>query len=383
MTMKKLALVWVGAALLAGCDIPPNYVDKADLDNAFGQSRLKTLCRGMEMTDDDTRESATKLLRKVEGNDAFVKECLCGHIKLETGKWDKSVGKGMDGEKRDELVACFLDVLNDPALPNRAEAIPQVAKMPAPSAKKALADLAVGTSAKPEDRVMAIKALKGFKEYEAQMLGLMADPEGSIRAAAATALSGSKDPAVVAAMVKAYSDDRDGAVRANALASLKAADVPEADAMLCKAMMDDPAPEVRANAIASFKGTKKDAVIECLRKKAMKEETDATVRTALLNTLKSSPHEGSAKILCDAIPFWMRTYVKEDIPDKIPGTDIITAQNDRDFEKSYACLQKAYASSGGYSCYAKMYVGWWFRQVGGSGYVPKCPGYESEEFNGK
>jgi len=92
---------------------------------------------------------------------------------------------------------------------------------------------------------------------------------------------------------------------------------------------------------------------------------------------------GVAKILCDAIPFWLRTYNKEDIPDKIPGTDIIGAQNDRDFENSYACLQKAYAKSSGYSCFAKMYAGWWFRQVGGSAYVPKCPGYENEDYSGK
>jgi hypothetical protein len=30
-----------------------------------------------------------------------------------------------------------------------------------------------------------------------------------------------------------------------------------------------------------------------------------------------------------------------------------------------------------------MYAGWWFRQVGGSAYVPKCPGYENEDYSGK
>jgi hypothetical protein len=135
--------------------------------------------------------------------------------------------------------------------------------------------------------------------------------------------------------------------------------------------------------VLSFKGTKKDEEIECLRKRAMTEEKDIGVRTAILTTLKSSPSPGAAKILCDAIPFWLRTYNKEDIPDKVPGTDIIGAQNDRDFENSYACLQKAYANSSGYSCFAKMYAGWWFRQVGGSAYVPKCPGYEDEKYSGK
>ena len=224
---------------------------------------------------------------------------------------------------------------------------------------------------------------QGFVDYQAQLLALMNDPDGAVRAAAAAALGNNKDPAVVAAMVKAYESDPEGAVRANALQSLKAADVPESEAMLCKAMMEDAAPEVRANAVLSFKGTKKDSAIACLSKRAMTEEKDPNVRTALLTTLKSSPSPGAAKILCDAIPFWLRTYNKEDIPDKIPGTDIIGAQNDRDFENSYKCLQKAYANSSGYSCFAKMYAGWWFRQVGGSAYVPKCPGYENEDYSGK
>jgi hypothetical protein len=373
----------LAAVGLSGCDIAPNYVESHDVDTAFGQGRLNTVCRGLEMTKPETREHTAETLRKVEGNDQFVKDCLCTHVKTKDGKWDEAVGKGMSGEKRDDLVACFTAAMMDPALPNRDVAIAQVAKMPAPGAKKALAELATTPSMKTEDRVAAIRTLKGFTEYQTQLLSLMADGDGAVRAAAAASLSNNKDPAVVAAMVKAYQEDPEGAVRANALQSLKAADVPESDEMLCKAMMEDAAPEVRANAILGFKGTKKDSVIECLRKRAMTEETNPNVRTALLTTLKSSPSPGAAKILCDAIPFWLRTYNKEDIPDKIPGTDIIGAQNDRDFENSYACLQKAYANSSGYSCFAKMYAGWWFRQVGGTAYVPKCPGYENEDYSGK
>ena len=368
---------------LSGCDIAPNYVDSHDVDTAFGQNRLKTVCRGLDMTKPETRTHTAETLRKVEGSDAFVQQCLCDHVKTADGKWDEAVGKGMSGEKRDAVVACFLTAVADPALPNRDVAIAQVAKMPAPAARRALADLMTNASMKSEDRVTAIRALKGFVDYQAQLLALMNDPDGAVRAAATAALGNNKDPAVVAAMVKAYESDPEGAVRANALQSLKAAEVPEAEAMLCKAMMDDAAPEVRANAVLSFKGTKKDSAIECLRKRALTEEKDPNVRTALLTTLKSSPSPGAAKILCDAIPFWLRTYNKEDIPDKIPGTDIIGAQNDRDFENSYACLQKAYANSSGYSCFAKMYAGWWFRQVGGSAYVPKCPGYENEDYSGK
>ena len=99
----------------------------------------------------------------------------------------------------------------------------------------------------------------------------------------------------------------------------------------------------------------------------------------LLKVLKSSPSDKAAMTLCDAIPFWMRTYVVKDIPEKTPGTGIIKAQNDRDWDRTYECLDKALRQSSGYSCYARMYVAGWFKIVGGSAFVPKCPGYEDKE----
>jgi hypothetical protein len=223
---------------LSGCDIAPNYVDSHDVDTAFGQNRLKTVCRGLDMTKPETRTHTAETLRKVEGSDDFVKQCLCDHVKTTDGKWDEAVGKGMSGEKRDAVVACFTAAMVDPTIPNREVAIAQVAKMPAPAARKALADLMTNASVKSEDRVTAIRALKGFVEFQAQLLALMNDPDGAVRAAAAGALGNNKDPAVVAAMVKAYESDTEGAVRANALQSLKAADVPRRKPMLCKAMME-------------------------------------------------------------------------------------------------------------------------------------------------
>ncbi len=64
------------------------------------------------------------------------------------------------------------------------------------------------------------------------------------------------------------------------------------------------------------------------------------------------------------------------MPDKVPGTDIIRAQNTRDFEKSFECVQRAVRSSSGYSCYARAYTGHWLRELGGTAHVPRCPGYE-------
>ena len=109
-------------------------------------------------------------------------------------------------------------------------------------------------------------------------------------------------------------------------------------------------------------------------------EPDAGVRDRLLEVLKSSPNDNAALVLCDAIPFWMRSYVDKDIPDKLPGTMIVKAQNDRDFKRSYECMQKAWRKSSGYSCFARLHVGLWFRTLGAKNIrVPECPGYEAKK----
>ena len=147
----------------------------------------------------------------------------------------------------------------------------------------------------------------------------------------------------------------------------------------CKAMMDDPSPEVRTAAVGAFKGTRRNSAVECLRKRAFTLEEDPGVRDKLLAVLKSSPNDNAALVLCDAIPFWMRSYVIEDIPGKVPGAKIVKTQNDRDWERSYECFERAYRNSSGYSCFARMHVAAWFREVGGKPFVPECPGYKRTE----
>jgi hypothetical protein len=113
-----------------------------------------------------------------------------------------------------------------------------------------------------------------------------------------------------------------------------------------------------------------------LRERAFTVEEDSGVREKLLDVLGSSPSKDAANVLCEAIPFWAKNYLKTGMPDKVPGTDIIRAQNTRDFERSFECVQKAVRSSSGYSCYARAYTGFWLRELGGTASVPRCPGYE-------
>lgn len=362
--------------ILAGaCDFVPQYVNSRDIDDAMAQGRTKVVCHGLSMPEEETRRYATQRLRTLEG-DPSVGPCICANLTDDKGRLDAGVAAGLKGERDDARVGCLADLLRKPDLDKRIEAIQASASIPAPVVRQALADIATDPATPTDVRLAAFQPIKGDVAFEAKILSSLSDPDAQVRAAAAEGLAGLKSAAALDALAKAAKDDADGMVRANALVALKRAGVPEADDQLCRAMLEDESPEVRRKAVMAYQGTKRPEAIACLRKRALTEEDDAGVRDALLQVLKSSPEQAAADVLCDAIPFWMKTYVTTDLPDKIPGTNIVETQNDRDWDNSYKCLAKAMSNAGGYSCYARMHVATWFREVGGSAYVPRCPGYE-------
>lgn len=385
-----LRLVPLFAGWMAACDIPPSFVEASDIDDAMVRGHFKTVCKGLEMKDDEVRRYATMKLLEVK--DPISAECICTHLADKNKGWDAAVAAGLKGTKRDDLAKCFADLVDRPDLPRREAAVVALANIPAPAARAELARIAAerpsggaaadqgarapGAGGESAVRVRAVTAIGGDPKNEALLLKLLSDPDPAVRAAAAEGLS-FKDEQAIAALGKAARDDQDGVVRGTALVALKKAGVPEADKLLCAAMMDDPSAEVRKRAIAAFRGTKRSEAIACLRKRAFTYEEDAGVRDELLAVLKSSPSDDAAKVLCDAIPFWMRSYLKKDIADKVPGTQIIKAQNDRDWQHSYECVERAYRHQAGYSCYARMTVALWFRELGGGSFVPTCPGYST------
>ena len=112
----------------------------------------------------------------------------------------------------------------------------------------------------------------------------------------------------------------------------------------------------------------------------MKEEPDADVREALIKTLGSAL--GDAKkpayqALCDAIPFWLKTYVKDDVIDKLKGVHIVKEHNRVDWENSPKCVERAFQASSEYSCYAKMHIALWRNLTSGQDKkTPLCPDME-------
>jgi hypothetical protein len=368
-----LTLPW-----LAACDLlTPSHVEVPDIQEAMAVERYNVVCVGLDMKADDTRKFATEKLIDVE--DPIAEECICSHIADKDKGWDMAVADGMKTTDRDELAKCFTELVRNPALPKRGEAIGFLKSMPAPVARQTLADIAGDPQSTADDRVKALGAIAGSKSFADVMVALVeSETDTDVRAAATAGLGGLKDRPIIKLLRTKATDDPEGAVRSAALRALKQSKVPDSTEMMCKAMMEDDSPAVRIQAIGAFRGTKRAAAVKCLRERALTEEADSGVRQKLLDVLGSSPHKDAPTILCDAIPFWARTYLKEGMPDRVAGTDIITAQNNRDFERSYECVQKAIRSSRGYSCYARAYTGHWMRKLGGTASVPRCPGYDYE-----
>jgi len=364
-------------SLLFSCDMTPNHVEASDIDDALSRKHYKTMCVGLSMKDDSVRQYATERMRAITEAEgiAIADACICEHIAHPNFGWDASIAMGLTGEQRDESTACFATLVADPAQQNRMEAITALTRIPSPAARQTLADIAA-SSGPTDQRVRALESIGGMEIFRSSMLTVLSDDgDEAVRAATATALGGAgKSSPVVSALKEATQDDS-GVVRGAALVSLKRLTGSSADDALCEAMMKDDSAEVRRASVGAFQGTKRPSAIACLKERAMTFEEDASVRETMLKVLKSSPHDDAATILCDAIPFWLRSYVVEDLPEKLPGTDIIKAQNDRDWKRSYECVQKAYQRRGGYSCYGKMYVGYWFNELGGSGSIPECPKY--------
>jgi HEAT repeat protein len=362
---------------LSGCDLTPPYVDTKDIEQAAARGAWPTVCKGLEMREERIRRYAAEQLWKNKAP-AEDQACICDHIGTEDNGWDAAIAEGLATVDDDKIVGCFAKLVAKPDLKKRTEAVVALAQTTAPIARKTLAEVALADG-DVKTRWHAIAAIAGMKDFEDTLVKLLDSDEKELRAAAAKGLSGFKDRAIVDRLIAIATGDKDGEVRAAALVAVKASGNSKAQDMVCRAMLEDESAIVREAAVRTFRATRRDSAVKCLRAKALKEESSAAVRDALLEVLKSSPNDNAALILCDAIPFWMRTYVKDDIPDKIPGTMIVKTQNDRDWERSYECFQRAYRNSSGYSCFAKMHVGLWLREVGGKNYVPSCPGYENTD----
>jgi hypothetical protein len=333
------------------------------------------------MNDARTREYATKQLVTVRDEELPI-QCVCENaIDEETGSWDESILKGLAGSGRSDMAECFLPAMSDPRVENRAQLVSALVVTGAAVMVEYMEAIINDPSESPEMRaeVVASLALCETPERKEMMTQLMLESDAAqVRASIAERFICDESDEHKATMIGVATTDDDGSVRAAAFRALDRIDGSGTVDLLCDAMMNDESPEARRTAIELFRAPRNSRKgareTVCLRRRALAEEESPSVREALLDSLGSSPRQDAADILCEAIPFWVATYVEDTHPDRMVGTNIIFAQNERDYPNSPRCLRQAYAQRGRYTCKGAQYVAAWARELGQTVSVPNCDG---------
>ncbi len=353
------------STLLLACETPaPQFVSKADLDRAHTLNDVRAICVGLTMKDDDTREYAALKLKDYKDEGA---SCLCQHLTRD-GTWDPAVLSGLANATDDHRVGCVADALDDATLKDRAGLAKAMLKVKAPKVHARLV-VAANSDTDPEVQAAALPALRGTrdpKEQEMLISGLKRG--GAWGANAAMDLAG--NPAATEALRDAVKTG-DPPTKAAALVAyrdLKLEDFPD---VACGAMADAD-PGVRVAAIRAVDVFRNPKILACLRDHVMTVEPDVNVRTALLEVLDKNAAPEASQILCDAIPFWVKTYVTDTAPTLQSDLDIVYYQNDRDYERSLECATAAF-NKGGYTECGKAYLGARVNEFGGKVHYKACP----------
>ena len=354
---------------LAACfSLTPSFVSKGDIDKAIGTRDETVLCVGLTMKEPATRSYAAE---KIVTIDKIGTNCLCDHLTFDGG-WDAATLEGLRKAKDDSRAGCAADLLDNPALADRAGLAKALLDVRVPAVRSRLVTAAT-TDADPAVQAAALPILTGTKDTaEVALLvgGLATHPTDWVLSAVRTLAGQAAAAPALRDLARTHAEPT---VRAAALDAFRQAHTEDFGTTACAAMLGDADAGVRSAAIAMAKSSRDPTVLGCLRRRAMTVEADPAVRRVLLQTLAKTAAPEAAAILCDVAPFWVRTYVK-DVPvvEQSPE-DILWYQNDRDFEQSYACAEKA-VRAGGYSCWGGAYVGARFREFGGKTSYPRCPG---------
>ena len=377
--MRAMWTLLVGGLMLVGCE--PTWVEtSADVDMFLSQGRVKAACVALKNDRNDGLREHTAERLATYPDEKIANECVCEAVMAwRHGAYDVAVVQGLKGSGRDDLTECVFPAFNEQMeVEERVRLTSQLAAIKSPKAYAKSLELAKNTGEAAEVRVAAAQGLMPVRdEHTDELLNLLkTDKEPTVRAAVAEMFENVSDQPVVDTLVKAATDDEDGGVRAAALKAVVKLKLEQTDAMVCTLMMDDPDPRVRDRAVRSFKGSKRPEALECLKKRLLTEEKDDRVRASTLKAIYSSPSDKAPKILCDAIGPFVRMYVKELPVHKMTGADIVKHQNNRDYENSYACVQKA-RQQGGYTCWGKWYLADWFEQLGGKAFKPTCKGMDA------
>lgn len=375
-TLRLLLSTGLAALLLLqACEVPPKVVEKhQEVDTFLLKKQWKSACVALHMEDPElVKYTAMKL--KDYDHEPVAKQCLCeGLYDAKTGAFSSVVAEGLQNSGRDDLAACLEPALLDTRVADKPALVKTLGTLGSKEGFKLLSKLSK-EGAEPVIRGAAAEALRPSERHVPVLLELLAkDAEPAVRAGAARGLLGRKSDDVQAALLAAGADPAPE-VRAAAVGSLGELSGPKVDALGCALLMDDADATVRAAAAKAFHGTRVAARVACLKQRLQRVEPAAPVRRATLDALGASPAPEAAAALCESIGPFLAANVVDQIAENMEAVDIIKVHNDRDWEQSFACVQRAIAR-GGQSCYGRNHLGRWFRTFGGEAPTPWCPGME-------
>ncbi len=371
-----LALCWLSA-----CELPPRFVkESSEIDGYIMRKSWASACVGLKMKNDDGLRRYTSERLAGHPHVRAATSCVCEALYSVDGRAvDYAVADGLAGSRRDDLAECLAPALDDGSIvgPDRANLVRVLGGIDASAAYALLEKLAVEDD-DPTVRAHATRALKpSLRSTELLVERLANDEAAVVRAAAAEALTDRKEKAVHSPLIAAATSDVDGQVRAAALGAVVKLKHAKRDEIVCNAMLDDSDAQVRDAAVRAYHGSKRKSALKCLEKRLLTEEESTTVRSSVLAALGASPSDLATDILCDSIGPFLKLYVKDAIAETLPAVNILETQNNRDWERSLECAERALAR-GGYSCYARNHLGHWIKRLGGKAATPWCPGMERE-----
>ena len=316
----------------SGAELNPNTITKSDIQTAVPKKDIKTICTALRSGDEELQQFATEQLRIFEPEQ--TKDCLKeGLVDADSKAFRIGVLEGLKGEKRNAVARVAADLIQDTSLMSESKAFIIWEKYLTSGKRSAFES---GREYSDTQRFEpSVRAIGGYTDNFDSVAALFDDSNPEVKASVVEMLGLHTSEKGARRLIKEALPHDDERVRAAAMTAYRAHAKDRAEETLCTAMMEDTSPLVRKAAIDAMQKTKSVSAIRCLRKRAMTLEEDRDVRAAILKSLKLA--EGVAErpaftAMCDAIPFWLRSYTTDKLPEEDPGTDIVKMQNDYDHE---------------------------------------------------
>lgn len=371
--MRKFWSLGLAMALVA-CFGPARLDTTAQVDGYVAQGRLAEACAGLKSVEDEVRAHTARRLGEYP-DDKAASACVADAVyDADRGTWDEVVASALSGTRHEAATRALGEALSDARVGDPERVVGAIGAITAPSGASLLEGILTATGSSTQLRAAAVQALRPYVAATGQILATLQEAEEpALRVAAANAMEGRREKEVARGLLSALRTDPDASVRRAVVAAIGGEPTAEQARGLCAVMREDVDPGVRSAAVRAFRGTTKASRAACLAKVVQAGDDDGSVREAVLDAIKRSPAPVAAQALCEEIGPWLVKYGQEGIVYEVAGGDIVEAQNFRDHERSYACVEQAMKQRG-LSCYARNYLAHWMNDLGGKASPPHCPG---------